>query len=146
MSKIFRIALGLAAVLLAAVPASAEDFTITIPLQFSNLPPNVDGFLGGCYIYTNEPRLGGRSIGANNVTRVNLTGGAYRGDLTLRFNAAGGQDPATATHYECVGHFVGTDRGVTVHYFTTDFGAEIRFPLASGAPFSLTTGVQPLPR
>lgn len=146
MSKTFRIALGLAAVLLAAVPASAEDFNITIPLQFSNLPTNIDGFLGGCWIYANEPRLGGRSIGANNVTRVNITGGAYRGDFVLRFNAGPGQDPATATHYECVGHFVGTDRGATVHYFTTDSGAEIRFPLAAGAPFSLTSGVQALPR
>jgi hypothetical protein len=146
MSKTLRIALALAAAFVAAAPASAEDFNITIPLQFSNLPPNVDGFLGGCWIYTNEPRLGGRSIGGNNVTRVNIAGGAYRGDLVLRFNAAPGQDPAAATHYECVGHFVGTDRGATVHYFTTTFGPEVRFPLAAGAPFSLTTGVQPLPR
>lgn len=146
MTRNLRIALGLAAVLLAAVPASAEDFNITIPLQFSNLPPNIDGFLGGCWIYTNEPRLGGRSIGANSSTRVNITGGAYRGDFVLHFNAAPGQDPSTATHYECTGHFVGTDRGATVHYFTTSLGPEVRFPLAAGAPFSLTTGVQALPR
>lgn len=146
MTKTFALTLLLTAVLLSAAPLAAEDFTITIPLQFSNLPPNVDGFLGGCWIYTNEPRLGGRSIGANNATRVNITGGAHRGDFVLRFNAAPGMDPATATHYECTGHFVGTERGATVHYFTTSFGAEIRFPLAAGAPFSLTSGVQPLPR
>ncbi|HEY3349126.1 MAG TPA: hypothetical protein VGM13_05070 [Thermoanaerobaculia bacterium] len=146
MRRILRVALCLAAVLLAAAPVAAEDFTITIPLQFSNLPPTVDGFLCGCWIYTGEPRLGGRSIGANNATRVNITGGAYRGDLVLRFNAAPGMDPATATHYECTGHFVGTERGATVHYFTTAFGPEVRFPLAAGAPFSLTTGVQALPR
>jgi hypothetical protein len=146
MSRILRSAFALAAVVLFAPALRGEDFTITIPLQFSNLPPNVNGFLGGCWIYTNEPRLGGRSIGANNATRVDIAGGAYRGDLVLRFNAAPGQDPAAATHYECTGHFVGTDRGATVHYFTTSFGPEVRFPLAAGAPFSLTTGVQPLPR
>ncbi len=146
MTKSARVALALAAALVCAAPAAAEDFNITIPLQFANLPPNINGFLGGCWIYAGEPRLGGRSIGANNATRVDIAPGAYPRQLVLRFNAAPGQDPATATHYECTGHFVGTDRGATVHYFTTSFGPEVRFPLAPGAPFSLTTGVQPIPR
>ena len=47
MTRILRVTLCLAAVLLAAAPVAAEDFTITIPLQFSNLLLTVDGFLGG---------------------------------------------------------------------------------------------------
>jgi hypothetical protein len=56
-----------------------------------------------------------------------------------------GQDPATATHYQCTGSFVGTESGATVHYFAHVAGAT-QFPLAAGAPFRLDTGIVPIPR
>ncbi len=122
----------------------AADFNITIPLQLRNLPPNIDAMLVACWIYTNEPRLGGRNIGIGRG-RVNITGGAYVGSTTVHFDANPGVDPATASHYQCQGSFVGDEDGATVHYFTSGLAGSTRFPLADGAPFRLDTGVHPIP-
>lgn len=136
--------LTLASIGLAANTAHAGQFTITVPVRVSSLPPNVDGMLLTCMLYTNEPRLGGRNIGVGRQ-RVNIAGGAYSGNATVSFDVAAGQDPATATHYQCTGSFVGGESGATVHYFAKTAGAT-EFPLAAGAPFRLDTGVAPIPR
>lgn len=133
--------LTLASICLAANTVSAGQFTITVPVRVSSLPPNVDGMLLACLLYTNEPRLGGRNIGVGRQ-RVNIAGGAYSGNATISFDVTPGQDPATATHYGCTGSFVGNESGATVHYFA---GAT-EFPLAAGAPFRLDTGIVPIPR
>jgi hypothetical protein len=134
------------AMTLVAHTARAEDFNITVPLSFTSLPPNVDGALLACWIYTGEPGRGGRSIGIGRK-RVDISGGAYSGNTTLSFNVDPGQDPSLVTHYECVTSFVGNESAATVHYFTDRTGAGgVRFPLAAGAPLRLTTGVRAIPR
>lgn len=124
-----------------AQSANAEDFNITIPVEVSSLPPNIDGMLLACWVYTDA----GGNIGIGRA-RIEISGGAYRGSATLRFNASAGQDPATATKYECQGSFTGTESGSTVHYFASGGVTDTRFPLAAGAPFRLGTGQLPLPR
>lgn len=144
MNKLLRNTL-LAAVLLAAAPcALAEDYNISVPLQFASLPPNVSALQLACLVYTNEPRLGGRNIGIGRK-RVEISGGALRASATVNFNANAGQDPSSATHYECVGSFTGDEGGATVHYYSEGVSSA-KFPLASGAPFRLKTGVLPIPR
>jgi hypothetical protein len=133
------------ALLGAAQAAHAEDFNITIPLEISNLPPSIAGMLVFCSVMTGEPRLGGRYMG-NLTKRVEMSGGGFRGNVTLNFNASAGQDPSLATHYECGGSFVGDERGATVHYFSESVSGSPRFPLAAGATFRLKTGIRPLPR
>lgn len=128
-----------------ATTANAAQFNITIPIQVSNLPPNIDGMLLFCSVMTGEPRLGGRYIGIGRK-RVNITGGAYRGNELISFDVNPGQDPALVTHYECTGTFTGTESGATVHYYNDSIGGSVRFPLTAGAPFRLKTGVLPLPR
>ena len=135
----------LAAALLAAAPcALAEDYNITVPLQFASLPANVSALQLACLVYANEPRLGGRNIGIGRK-RVEISGGALRANATVNFNANAGQDPSTGTHYECVGSFTGDESGATVHYYSGS-GISATFPIAAGAPFRLKTGVLPIPR
>jgi len=117
--------------------ALAEEFTITVPIDVRNLPPNVNGMLLACWVYS---RTGNIGIGR---LRVNISGGNYRGDAVIPFNVSPGQDPATVTSYECAGSFVGEEGGGTVHYFSSSSGPT--FPLASGAPFKLNTGRKPIP-
>lgn len=126
-----------------AAAANAEDFNITVPINVSSLPPNINGMLLACLVYTNEPRLGGRNIGIGR-SRIDLAGN-YRGETTVRFNASAGQDPGSATHYECSGSFVGDERGTTVHYYANLAGS-VEFPRAPGSAFALKTGVRPMPR
>ncbi len=136
--------LTMAVISLAANTAQAGQFTITVPVRATNLPPNIDAMLLACLLYTNEPRLGGRNIGIGRQ-RVEISGGAYSGNATISFDVTPGQDPAAATHYECMGSFVGDESGATVHYFSNVVGAS-EFPLAAGAPLRLKTGVAPIPR
>jgi hypothetical protein len=122
-----------------AAPAAAYDFTFTIPVQFTNLPPEVTQFIVGCVAQLPSSA----SVGQGNRI-IPITGGAYTGDVTIQFNAITGMDPATATRYQCTAYFFGTvSAGLTPHYFESSYGP--RFPLAVGAPFRLDTGVAALP-
>lgn len=130
--------------LLGAAPAYAEDFTITVPIRVSNLPPSIEAALIYCAVSSTNRAT--RDIGLGHASpRVEIRSGAFSGSATVRFNAAPGQDPGRATHYECgVSSFVGrNERGETVHYFSD--GGRNPFPLAAGASLVLNTGVQPLP-
>ncbi len=123
-----------------ATPAAAFDFTFTIPVQFTNLPPEVTQFLVGCYVQVPS----GATVGQGS-RMIPITGGGFTGDVTLQFNANTGMDPATATRYQCSGYFFGSGPTTSVvpHYFETSYGP--RFPLAAGAPFRVDTGVVALP-
>lgn len=129
--------------LLGAVPSYAEDFTITVPIRVSNLPPSIEAALVACSVSSTNRET--RDIGIGHAPRVEIRGGAFNGSAAVRFNAAPGQDPGRATHYACaITSFVGrNERGETVHYFSD--GGRNPFPLAAGASLVLNTGVQPLP-
>jgi len=123
--------------------ASAYDFTFTIPLQFTNLPPEVASVQAWCYVF-----MGGTSVGpAIGTANRNfpISGGAYSGDVTIQFNADAGRDPATATRYQCGVYFLGAAPvgGVAVRYFECPTCP--RFPLTAGATLFLDTGVVALP-
>ena len=125
------------AVSLFATTAFAEDFTFTVPANFNNLPPVVTRAEVNCNALNS-------SIGsevANRGTSVAITDGAYHGDVTIRFDASPGVDPATATHYNCTASFIGSSG---VRYFYRPGGPT--FPLEPGAPFLLDTRAQPITR
>jgi zona occludens toxin (predicted ATPase) len=139
MKNAFRPALAFA-LFLGASSARAEDFNFTVPVQASNLPPNVEGLTVVCAALARGD-VGLGAIGGASV-RVAVTGGAYRDDVVVRFNANPGKDPRLATRYQCVGAFDGHERGVAAVYFRG--GSKYQqpvFPLAPGATFSLTTGI-----
>jgi hypothetical protein len=152
MKSFLRPTLALA-LFLGAAAVRGEDFTFTVPVQATDLPPSVEGLTVNCRAlaapqgldasrFRNAldefPIIGGGS------SRVGITGGAYRGDVVVRFSASQGKDPGRATAYRCTGTFDGHERGTATTYFprgeyepgNTRSGPPA-FPLAPGAPFSL---------
>ncbi len=93
--------------------AWAADFTFTVPVQLSNLPPDSRSGVVSCSLHTSAvgtPRAGTVGVGNGNGFFTPV-GGAYRGEVTVTANANPGVDPATVTHYSCGLAFVATLRG-----------------------------------
>ena len=140
------------ALLLGAASARAEDFAFTVPVQVVNLPANVETLTvvcaalapshlqSGSEFITNYENIGYASV------QVAITGGGYRGDVVVRFNVKPGKDPRSARKYRCDGTFDGHERGAVAHYFNGGKQQPPVFPLAPGAPFSLSTDDVTLPR
>jgi hypothetical protein len=120
-----------------ATAAFAEDFTFTVPVDFSNLPPEITRAAITCNAYRSA--IGG-GVGARGAG-ITITGGAYHGDVTIRFDAYPERDPATATHYECTAVLMGSGEVIYARV-----GETPTFPLQPGAPFLLDTLIQPIPR
>ena len=120
-----------------ATAAFAEDFTFTVPVDFSNLPPDVTHATIGCSAYRSASG-GGVGAGGRNIT---ITAGAYHGDVTMRFDAYPERDPATATHYACTALLMGSGDVIYARA-----GETPTFPLQPGAPFLLNTRIQPITR
>lgn len=124
----------------------AEDFNITVPVRISHVPPNITTFSVRCFAVVMPAGAAAPTsqIGLGQADQ-SITGGAFNGNLTVRFNAAPGKIPSSATHYQCTGQFQGTDRGFSVGYFVNGGESDRPFPRAAGTPFNLSTGWRPLP-
>ncbi len=106
----------IAAMVLCAAPLRAQgaEFTFTVPVRVSNLPP--DSRQGGvsCTLLTGPAgtRGSGGTVGIGGGTgRFTLTSGAFDGEVTVEANTRPGNDPATVTHYSCAIAFYATLRG-----------------------------------
>ena len=150
MKNAFRLAFAFA-LLAGAAAVRAEDFNFTVPVQVSNLPPNVEELTIVCTALTPVAVRGSatatnfESVGSASV-RVAIASGGFHSDVAVRVNASQGKDPRNATNYRCEGTFKGQERGAVAYYFPGGKQQPPAFPLASGAPFSLSTGDLPLPR
>lgn len=115
MHRRYQSLLAFAAIVLgfASGPAWAADFTFTVPVALSNLPPDSRSGSVTCQLRTSPvgaPRSGTVGVG-NGSGSFTISGGAYRGDVTVAVNANPGVDPATVTHYSCGVSFIATLRG-----------------------------------
>ena len=122
-----------------AVPAYAEDFTLTVPVAFTNLPPNIHTLWVTCQVME-ETRARVTAVASREIA---ITGGAYRGDVVLAANASAGRDPALAVQYRCAAWVRGrTATNPNQSYFAVDASESMveRFPLAPSAPLLLDTG------
>jgi hypothetical protein len=130
MKRILVVA-GAAALAGFAQMTQATDFTLTVPVNIANLPPEIDRFYVCCYVST-------RLAGGTNVTpyvcapRTPVSGGVINSEFTIGLNATPGVDPATGTAYMCYAEFLGTVRGTPVTVGDMSAGA-IRLPLTSGS-------------
>ncbi len=113
MHRRYQSLLAFAAIVLsfASGPAWTADFTFTVPVEVSNLPPDSRRGRVDCGLHINlrpgtrpAPVGGGQSMFA-------ISAGAYRGEVTVAVNANSGIDPATVTHYTCGLAFIATVRG-----------------------------------
>ena len=126
------------AVAMASAPAAAEDFTFVVPVEVTNLPPEINRMTVSCSasIAPGTPGLPPRMIGSS-ATQVTISGGAYRGDVTVAFNASL-SDAGYANEYSCgitsFGNISPSGSGIAYH--TSDYDDPGRFfPLDPSAPF-----------
>jgi hypothetical protein len=106
------------------------DFTLVVPLNVSNLPPEIDRVRVCCQVA--DASAGGRLIGSGSTCQsAAVVGRAFRGDITVLYDAAPGVNPATARAYNCKAGFEGMVRGVRT---TFDSNA------AGGRDISLSSG------
>jgi len=115
--------------------ASAEDFTFTVPVELASLPAEINYGWAFCDLVIREP--GRSALSAGNAGRgFTISGGAYRGEVTVAVNASPGIEPARVTHYKCYLSLAGTLRGERVTYSFRDEGFTLPLPVAPGAPFT----------
>jgi hypothetical protein len=138
-------------------PASAQQFTFAVPIDVSNLPPNIDRMFVHCSIFSGTPLRPVHDATTYRETQIAIpqvpfpgdasrTVGTYRGDAVVTLNVRPGVDPSIVTHYRCFAQFGGTEGGAYVGYFGATNPISPRFPLVDGAPFLLDTTILPLPR
>lgn len=130
-----------AALFIAAAPATAADFTFTVPVQVSNLPPDSRNASVHCSVYSVGRLRPGSSpapdgSGFARMGTGTLAGGAFRGEVTVTVNANAGVDPATITEYSCGLSFVATQRGRDTQFAYWITATPSTLPVAPGAPFS----------
>ena len=141
MHRRYQSLMAFAAIVLsfASGPAWAADFTFTVPVELANLPPDSRQGVVGCSLRTSPvgtPRSGTVGVGNGNGF-FTISGGAYRGEVTVVANANPGVDPATVTHYTCGLSFTATLRGRDqsfAYWLTAAPGPAL--PLAPGTPFT----------
>lgn len=130
--RILLWALTLGAVLGAAAPAAAEDFTLIVPVRLAALPPEIDGFQIQCGVSELPTRVGstGTTVGGGISPVLPLSGGGFSGDVTIRFNASPTADPARAATYSCWLRFHGVLAGRRTEWYGTD-GSNPASPMQS---------------
>jgi hypothetical protein len=112
-----------------AAPALAEDFTFVVPVDVRSLPPEITSMSIQCGALT---AIGGRPVGTGE-TVVPITGGAYRGDVTVSFNASAGLSSGSATAYSC--NIRALTTSARRSYYPNAGGSSSMIPLAPGATF-----------
>jgi hypothetical protein len=112
----------------AAEAGSTADFVFTVPVDVSNLPPEVTHISVCCQV-----SAGGRLVGPGGTcaARRAVSGRAYRGDFVVEYNANPGVDPATATNYNCNAWFHALVDGAQITVNSRTAGS-LPLPLSSG--------------
>jgi hypothetical protein len=120
----------------ASGPAWAADFTFTVPVELSNLPPDSRMGQVSCLLLTRPVRAGGLGTLAGTARGTfAISGGAFRGEVTATGDANPGVDPATITNYSCGFGFTATLRGRDQTFLYGMWAGTSTLPLAPGAPF-----------
>lgn len=108
----------------------ATDFTLVVPVNVSNLPPEIDRVNVCCQV--SDAAAGGRLIGyGGSCQSAAVSGHAFRGDITVLYDASPGVDPATARAYNCKAGFEGVVRGARTT-FDSNLAGGRDIPLSSG--------------
>jgi hypothetical protein len=126
------------ALLFCATPAYATDFTITVPVSLSNLPPNIHSVWVTCQVFE-AIHLHVTGVASREIP---VTGGAYHADVVFEINALPDRDPANAVEYRCEAwlHGSSTTNPNQAYFEGGDINAAYTIPLAAGAPFVMNTG------
>ena len=94
----------LAGATLASPCAVAADFTFDVPVVIENVPSATTAAIS-CVVSIVPPdgpsALAGANVVGRGETNVAITGGAYRGTVTVEVNATGLNLPSAARSYTC---------------------------------------------
>lgn len=125
-------------VLAAATAARAEDFTFVVPVALKDLHPNITQGNVACIVSkaAGNPSAQVNVVGGGN-TSFDITGGRYSGNVTVKFDAKSGYDPAEAARYRCELRLKGRGWDLPAYMASSEshpqFVEEAR--LAPGSPF-----------
>lgn len=98
--KMFVCCFLCAVILVGAVSAVAEDFTITVPVRLYNMVQGVGKAKVTCEVVDSQnQRIGIASKWSTHHVNQYPTG--LEEDIVLKFNASPGKDPRNATDYKC---------------------------------------------
>jgi hypothetical protein len=139
--------------LLAPMSASAQDFAISVPVQFSKLPTNVKTYAVSCEVTAPGPMRAQETMGKGTSGAQSVpAGGAFNGELKVAVTVNAGKDRTKVDAYHCWLWFTAADpaSGASVDYFRWDdptLGANPPrpFPTDKAAPLvvDLRGAIQP---
>ena len=108
----------------AATPALAADFSFTVPVDVSSLPPSIERGSVRCLVQQWVPGSA-VNIGEGSSAEFAITGGAYRGSVTVEVTHGSSADPAQANKYDCLlWFFVRRSSGATSWYSSYSLAQE----------------------
>ena len=132
-----------AAACLSGGAAAAADYTFTVPIEVSNLPPNIIQMKVTCMVTQGRENTY-KMIGSGFVMQPVRDHG-FSGDVTVAFDANIPAERTLAKDYECQINSFWTG-GNRLYYSNLARTQPDRFfPLASGAPYTYSTGYVALP-
>jgi hypothetical protein len=88
------------AALLWAAPASADDFTFTVPVRIENMS-HIEGAQVNCSVVNQAADGTRRAISLAPSVAVPVTAGAFNGNITVPVNVSSSYTRADATHWGC---------------------------------------------
>jgi hypothetical protein len=109
------------------VMADGPHFTLTIPVELTNLPPETTSL----QVYCSVTNAAGRSV-PGHVTH-SVTGGSFRGEVSVPITIPVVHNPADFETYRCSLHLQAALAGGGAMTLMSD--AATGFPLAAGAPY-----------
>jgi hypothetical protein len=140
-NRLVRPTLFLALSLVGTGIANAEDFALTVPVHLSNLMPSINSGRIEC-LATNGNTYQPESIIGQGTTQftIDSSTGRFDQNVVVRFNAAGGKNPAMATHYWCAFHIISANPAGIFSFgwgtsFASGWTAPGSFTTKPGAPF-----------
>jgi hypothetical protein len=112
----------LAALAMLAVTGSAQaqDFTLTVPVSLSALPPELREVEVNCEIWSPRAVGTGNEMIASGRVRRPLTGGGFSGDVVVTANRTALAAGRTATEYGCYVRLYGMLGTTPLEFFAYD--------------------------
>ena len=97
--RLLFVPVALAALLLCAAPASAQDFTFTVPVRIENMR-HIESANVNCTVLA-VVGVERRSLSVAPPVAVPIRDGAFRGNITVPVNVSSGYTRSDATNWYC---------------------------------------------
>ncbi|MHB8883417.1 MAG: hypothetical protein ACYC69_18165 [Thermodesulfovibrionales bacterium] len=139
--KIYAMLAMLLLLFIVALPdtSQGEDFNFTVPVNLSNLPPEVTQGYVRCLVsrlnlVSHETGSAGNAglLGEREVS-FPISAGRYSGAVEVSFNAGPNKRPSDARTYACMLRLAGIMNGAPQGFAPNGRGSGLNFPTAAGS-------------